>query len=751
MEKKFMRQRLMLLFLFFTLICIPTFAEGMSKKSSDPIRPVFASTAPVVDGILNDEAWNKPPDVDEPFVSYSPKYGEAFPDKTHVWMAYDAENLYFAIYCYDSAPGKIKTSVTKRDNMWGDDWIGFNIDTIGNKRYGYVLVVNPSGVQGDIYDSSATGTDGAPDYVWYSAGKIVADGYIVEIRVPLSSIKYTSGKDVKMNIIFERKSTSVGLMASWPEVPPGRGFFAGMARIVYGELKNQPKFETIPSVTYSNIWDRETPEDWSRGNDATGVGMTAKYSFTSSIDGELTINPDFSQVETDTFQVLVNQRYPVFFSEKRPFYMEASKIFSIAGSNMSDKNLIRAVHTRRIVNPTWGLKLNGELRKISFGVLASIDEWPGRVFDPNDDGVDTNPFEGKKATFAMGRAKYGLGRDNYLGAIFTNRDFADGYNRTFGGDIYLRLGKGNHFLRGNYLYTTSKDPNTQKESDGSALTASYEFHSKPFDLMTSYEYFGKDFRMDTAFIRRRGMSKFTSYLTYNFYPNRKKTPWLKRISPYVIGYYLHDLYTEEDDCWVKGGLKFNFIKTASYRFEFQSFKEYWVGQAFKGSFFDTYGGIQLFNWLNLYAYFKIGDGIYYDPVAPEMGTDLAFDFQTTIQPNDKITQFFQYYYQKLDRKLNGERLYDINILNSNTTYQVSRNLFFRVIFQYDSYLKTLLTDLLASFELIPGTVLHLGYGSLHQELYWNEINRKWFNYGPMMKYYQTKQSLFFKISYRFRF
>jgi hypothetical protein len=177
----------------------------------------------------------------------------------------------------------------------------------------------------------------------------------------------------------------------------------------------------------------------------------------------------------------------------------------------------------------------------------------------------------------------------------------------------------------------------------------------------------------------------------------------------------------------------------------------WVGHTFKGSFLDTFGGIQLFNWLNLYAYFQVGDGIYYDPTAPLMGKGISFDFQATIQPNDKLTQFFQYYYQKLDRKSDGEKLYDVNILNSNTTYQVNRYLFLRAIFQYDSYLKTLLTDALISFELIPGTVLHLGYGSLREKLHWSEIDNQWFAYGPMLKYYTTRQSIFFKASYRFRF
>jgi len=293
--------------------CLGAFASESPSEAPAVLRPAFTLAAVSLDGLLTEDVWRRPPDVDDDFITYSPRFGEVFPEKTRVWLAYDSENLYFAFNCHDSRPDKIKTALTKRDNMWGDDWVGFNIDTIGNKRYGYVLATNPSGVQGDIYDSSATGTDMAPDYVWYSAGRIVPDGYVVEIRLPLSSIKHSSGADVRMNIIFERKVTRLGLMASWPKVPAGKGFFAGMASAEYAQLVGQPKSQWIPALTYGQIRDRLSPTLWSKGDRTASAGLSARYAMTSSIDVEAAVNPDFSQVETDAFQVLVNQRYPVFF------------------------------------------------------------------------------------------------------------------------------------------------------------------------------------------------------------------------------------------------------------------------------------------------------------------------------------------------------------------------------------------------------------------------------------------------------
>ena len=145
------------------------------------------------------------------------------------------------------------------------------------------------------------------------------------------------------------------------------------------ELNSQLRLEALPSVTYGGIWDRQSPEKWSAADDSTQLGMGIKYGITSSVNAELTVNPDFSQVESDQFQVVANQRYPIFYSEKRPFFMDINNQFNLAGTN-GPTNLVTAVHTRNIVDPSWGGKLSGELNKFSFGVLTAGDEWPGRSF-----------------------------------------------------------------------------------------------------------------------------------------------------------------------------------------------------------------------------------------------------------------------------------------------------------------------------------------------------------------------------------
>lgn len=396
------------------------------------------------------------------------------------------------------------------------------------------------------------------------------------------------------------------------------------------------------------------------------------------------------------------------------------------------------------------MKASGELQNLSFGILVAADEWPGRVFDPSSGAAASNPFEGRQALVSIGRVKWGLGGDGYAGVFAADRRFAGGDNFVLGLDFYERLGSGNHFFRGHYLFSMTKNQAVLENRPGSSATVSYEYHSKPFDATSSFEYYGRDFHLDTAFIRRTGIAKFTTDLTLNTYPQGKLNSWLKRISTYLQANWLRDLETRADDSVLKGGLKFNFARNGNFRVEGEAFREAWAGRIFKGFLIRSQGALQPANWLGVSLKFRAGDGISYDPARPVLGGQVAFDIQTTIQANDQLTQFFQYSHEVLNRQPGAERLYSVDILNSNTTFQVNRNLFFRAIVRYDSYVKAILADALISFELIPGTVVFLGYGSLHEKRPWDESEREWSSFGLREKFYQVRQSLFFKASLRVR-
>jgi hypothetical protein len=715
-------------------------ADSAPEQKLFELKPLLAKSVPKIDGILDDEVWQAGPMIDDVFITYNPLYGEKLSQKTAVYLAYDPDNLYFAFYCYDTDPDKIKTSITKRDNNWNDDWVGFALDTCGARQFGYELFINPNGIQSDGYISSSSGEDDSPDYIFDSSGKIVKDGYIVEIRLPLKNFRFVSGKDAEMNVIFWRRISRLGISGSWPETKPGVGFMNSMGKMVYGELNNQLLLEVLPSITYGSLWDRQTPEKWSPADDKTDFGVTMKYGITSMITADFTYNPDFSQVESDSFQVLANQRYPIFYNEKRPFFMEAGNLFSVAGSLY---NMYTVFHTRNIVDPEWGLRVSGETGNLAFGVLGAGDEWPGRDYGESE---DPNPNLGDNELYLGGRVKYSFDKSNYIGALFTSTDLANGYNRVVGGDFRWRVD--GFEISGNFLQSLAKDWETLDKTDGSAwgLYACYE--SKPFYVDINYEHMGKGFRMDTAFYTRENIDQITASIGPSFYIENENLSWIKRINPFIYGYYIHDLITGEDDYFYIFTLRTHFIKQAFLDIDYRGFSDYWNGVQLSGHAFRTQGYAQWTNWFNTYFYLKIGDGNYYDE-NPTVGHLVYFIGEVTIQPNDNFEQYFGYENMKLTSKIDDSDLCSEVIFRSKSTYQFDEHLFLRAVIQYDSYTEMVLTDLLLSYQLNPQTVIHLGYGSIHENKTWKDD--QWLDPDVLSEYYQTRQSIFLKGSYQIKF
>ena len=217
------------------------------------------------------------------------------------------------------------------------------------------------------------------------------------------------------------------------------------------------------------------PSAFAPADSEPDAGLSVKYGVTSEITAEGTINPDFSQVESDAFQVEVNQRFPLFFSEKRPFFMEGLGNFELAGVG-GDAIMRTAVHTRRIVDPFWGLKTTGSTGQVNFGVLAAGDQAPGRqlVGEPN-------PFLGERKDFYIARGQYSLGRSSYVGAIVTDTEFASGHNRVAGADVSRRWGQ--QSASATFLTTRTESPDGAETSDGLGGQATYSFESKRFGFV----------------------------------------------------------------------------------------------------------------------------------------------------------------------------------------------------------------------------------------------------------------------------
>lgn len=718
----------------------PAFLEAVELKESDSvIIPDMVTGKIRVDGELSEAVWQLP-GISKEFKTVSPTYGESLGRDTTIWAAYDKKNLYFAFKCFDPEPQKIKTSISRRDNIGRDDFVGIQLDASGGKQTRYDFFINPNGIQEDAVSSavSVDGPDKSPDFVWDSAGKITSEGYQVEVRIPLKSIRYQAGKTVKMGIIFLRQVSRLGTQGAWPEIKAGQTSFNFMATLFYRDLKSGLKLEVLPNFTYSRNQERESPEGWASESD-TNIGVALKYGITSSITTEATVNPDFSQVESDTFQVEVNQRYPLFYSEKRPFFMESKEIldFGVVKWGMMPV----PIHTRLIVDPGWAAKFSGSSGKMNFAFLAANDRSPGRAW-----GTGVNPDEGKSAFFGIVRAKYNIGSDNSIGILYSGRHFAGSSNNAAGVDLKYRLSK--HMRSSiSYLYSATREAENEPLREGSAWNAMWEYRTPGFFSMVAYERYGTDFHMSTAFLNRGGIDRWVLGAGPVFKTKIKTMPWLKGVLPYAYYLRIHDLETKMNDTARLLGVTFNFAPMGMLNFEYYNEDEAWAGQLFRKNYYIGIGQIQLFKWLHLNANFTLGDSIYYHPNEPFLGDGRTFGVGATVQPGIKLKMSFSYLFT--DLRKDNEKAYSVNIYNFRTTYQFNKYFFLRGILRYDSYQEKLLTDFLASFTLIPGTVVHLGYGSLYLKNQWIPGQYRWVPGGD--EFTEMKRGLFFKASYLWRF
>jgi hypothetical protein len=223
------------------------------------VDPTRAEHPPVVDGVLDDAVWTTAPlDLPE-WLSYNPVSGQKIVQRTEVRVAYDAQALYIAFHCLDPEPDKVRATLSRRDQLFSDDWVGLSLDAVGNRQQSYDLFVNPLGVQADILNTATAGENLSPDWVWESAGRTTPEGYEVEIRVPWKNIRFASGKDVKMAILFWRRVSRLGMSASWPTLPPDKPFFQNHAPLVLHDLPRPLSLEIVPSATYTRNEERVSP------------------------------------------------------------------------------------------------------------------------------------------------------------------------------------------------------------------------------------------------------------------------------------------------------------------------------------------------------------------------------------------------------------------------------------------------------------------------------------------------------------
>ncbi len=710
------------LLMLFTVLFI-----GINLFADNSIIIPETKTPPSLDGKLNEPCWQNAYIVKN-FKTFEPDSGKNPSKKTIAYLIHDENNLYFAFKAFDNK-NKIKTSVKKRDDIFGDDWVGFILDTFNDNQSAYVFIVNPSGIQGDGVMNSNGNMKGVQDFVWYSVGKRVDDGYIVEGRIPLKSIRFPSGKKVVMKVVFARYITRFSEKSSFPALYPDKGsLITQLKPVIFTGLKYKRVVEILPDFVYSK---RMSLKEGIMETDEKNkeLGLTAKLGLSSDLTLDATYNPDFSQVEADAGRIDINLRYDIFYPEKRPFFQEGSEFFSFAG-NPEEAPLVAVVHTRRIINPVYGFKLSGKIsKKDSVLGLFSKDEIM------NEDNEIRNPY------YSILRYKHTFKKDSYIGGFYTGKDNKGYFNRIIGSDGQFRI---NDKSYGAYHYFESftKDSDSNNINYGHAMALNYNFSDRKVIVDAGFQDISEDFRIDTGFITRKGISRFSLFTMYQIYPESKI---IKKISPFYWSYHLYDKKYKTFETFNLFTVRFNLPLNTNFRIDGIIANEGYHGKIFNRNGYGISINSQITKELLLSVFFRKGGAIYYDPDNPYQGYGNRISLFAEIQPFDKLTMTVSYNYSDFYKKENGEKIYEYSIYRNKTILQLNKYLFFRGIFEYNSYWKKLSVDALASFTYIPGTVVYFGYGSIYKKLKWENND-----YFESNNFLQMQKGFFFKISYLYR-
>ena len=775
---------------------------GLPPEKSQIVRIVQLRTAPVIDGKLDEEVW-KTAAVLKDFYQTQPGDNIAPSHQTVLLIGYDTKNLYLGFHAFDE-PGKVRATVGKRDDIFEDDNVRVLLDTFDDKRKAYAFVFNPLGIQADGILTEGRGEDYSVDVVMESKGVINDRGYIVEVAIPFRSLRYSGGKDMRWGIhVFRRIKRLNNELDSWMPISRDKSGLLTQQGYITGfdGLATERTLEIIPSLTLleSGRRVRTVPRTELLANPALGdagrfvnsaidfdPGVTAKLSITSNLTLALAINPDFAQVEADQLVVTANQRFPIFFPERRPFFLEGIEIFD---------TLLTAVNTRAIVDPDIAVKLTGKSGRYTFEFMGASDNGPGSFTE--DERTDPfilpgiQRFVDKNAHIGVIRVKRDVGKENSIGILATTYNFIERHNHLGGIDGRFRINPKTTFdfqLLGTNSRRFFFDPdlggNIYRTGNGLAYAARYNVTSRNTTFELYGEGYTRDYRADVGFIRRTDSNFNSVLLRYSSTPNPKGrlTSWNLQNFSHLDYDFRGRAYTSESET----ALTFNFprqsVLSLAYEKAYERVFEEEFGRrrtptrsgAFLGDderasgkhhFFLT-GGTQYnkkygFNFRAVYRIghfdYDLGNGPKFPRVSPaallnprapfDPGRGNLFELSGgfAYQPTSELRSTLTYIKNRLVRDDTSRVAFDVDLVSWRTVYQFTRFTFARARIDYNSLTTRARGQFLLGWTPNPGTSLFVGY---NDDVNYNGFNP--FTGESESGLRRNGRTFFVKMSYLFR-
>jgi hypothetical protein len=496
----------------------------------------------VVDGDLSDPGWQGATRV-ETFYETSPADNVPASVKTVAYLTYDDRYFYAAFEFFDPEPASIRAPLGMRDNIASYiDYGGVILDSKHDGKTGVLLLATSRNVQYDALTDDVTGIeDSSYDVYWDSATRINAQGWVLEMRVPFSSLRYSAADPQTWGILLYRnRPRSFRTQMFSAKLPRGSNCFICHSNPLTG-LAGLPHGGHLVVAPYgSGKEERLLPKGGARTPTALGPararpdgGIDAKWTPNANNAIDATINPDFSQVESDVAQISTNQRFALLYPEKRPFFLEGLQLYSTP---------IQAVYTRSITSPRWGGRATGEIGQTSYTFLVTEDRGGGSVIEPGPLSSSLiNQDIGSRV--AIGRARYEVGR-SFGSFLATDReDAGGGHNRVFGPDFQWRPDEADT-LTGQLLLSDTRNPNrpdlaaswTGQHFFSHALDVTWNRSTRTWDHQVEVRDFGDGFRAQDGFVPQVGYRELRGVLAgYSLYPEHSIA---NRVHPFLWADYL---------------------------------------------------------------------------------------------------------------------------------------------------------------------------------------------------------------------
>jgi len=680
----------------------------------------------------------------EGFKQRDPKDGQPISQKTELYLGYTDKNLYVVCICFDAEPEKIRARMSRRELINDDDQIGFVLDTFNDKKHGVFFYVNALGVQQDgIWNDNAE-PDYSFDMLWNSSAKLTGKGYIAWFEIPFKSLRFPATPEQTWGLFFERDIKRNNEDSFYPHITSNAQGFMSQETEADGlkEISPGRNLQFIPYGSFRSFHslnDRDPAHSFFEDIHAQGrFGLDSKVILKDALVLDATINPDFAQVESDQPQVTVNQRFEVFFPEKRPFFLENTGYFDTP---------MQLVFTRRISDPEYGVRMTGKVGPWALGWLFADDKLPGDRVDSND------PLTGRKAYYGIVRVNHDIGKESTFGFIFTDRELHTvpdtictdnpcivGSNRVAGFDTKIKFNSKWSATGQAVIGHTRFNDGTHK--GGPAYWAYLERSSRKLEFNTLYQDTAAGFETDTGFFRRPDIRRFSNFVQYRFRTEGKHLQW-HGPSIFTINNWDHhdtrlEYYSNVNYRWIfERQTDFGFYGNLGHeRLRPVDFSALPTNRDYThyhtGVFFD----FGYFKQLTLSGEMNLGTDTNFNPTVipstivvgpPVLAKSNFAQITASVRPMTRLAIDNTYLLTRLRDNVTGRAILNNHIIRSKWNYQFNRELSLRVIGQYTAVLtnptlsslqttKNMNADVLLTYFLHPGTALYVGYNSNLQNL-----------------------------------